>query len=243
MSMARLSLDPSVPYAELRDPPLDERLRTLLLRCFELQRRAASEAGMGPAGEAQAFVRAERAASPETLAALLAKGRPVAGILSERDIATAIPFNVRNVSDTVRSRSVAAARRRLDRELARWLETLFAPEDRPVFFPAGHWWYPPGSHLGWHTNERYPGWRLYLSHAEEPGASYFRYRDPRSGAVVTSPDGWFDLRLFEVSTERRLWHAVASATHRFSIGWILKPRTLRNTAAHAVKRMLEALPV
>lgn len=107
--------------------------------------------------------------------------------------------------------------------------------------PNGQWRYPPGSHLGWHTNERFPGWRLYLSHAEAPGESYFRYRDPRDGTVVTSPDGAFDVRLFEVSAARPLWHSVASATHRFSIGWILQPWSLRYATSLRVKRALERL--
>jgi len=239
--MHALELDSAVPYRELRDPPLDARLRALVLECFAAQRRVATAAGALSAGAPHDLARAAAATSPERLDGILASGQRVAGIASEREIATAIPFNVRNVQGIVRSRTVAAERRRLDRELGRWLETLFPPGERPVLFPAGHWWYPPGSHLGWHTNERFPGWRLYLSHAEEPGASYFRYRDPRGGAIVTSPDGSFDLRLFEVSPERRLWHAVASATHRFSIGWIVKPWTLRDATSRTVQRALDVL--
>jgi len=159
----------------------------------------------------------------------------------ERDIATAIPFNVRNVRDVVRSRAVAARRRQLDRALTVALGALFADATPPVMFPAGHWWYPAGSHLGWHTNERFPGWRLYLSHAEQPGASFFRYRDPHSAAIVTSPDDAWNVRLFEVSPERPLWHAVASDTNRHSIGWIVRPWSLRDAAALAVKRTLATL--
>jgi hypothetical protein len=232
-----LRLDPSVPYRELRDPPLDEPLRALARACFDAQRAVA--VGRARAGDG----RAAHAVSATALDEILTSGRRVAGIASEREIATAVPFNVRNVDDVVRSRAIAAERRRLDRELGRWLATLFDADPPPVLFPAGHWWYPPGTYLGWHTNERFPGWRLYLSHAEEPGGSFFRYRDPRSGEVVTSPDGAWDLRLFEVAPGRKLWHAVASDTHRFSIGWIVKPWSLRDAASLAVKRALSALPV
>lgn len=234
--MRPLRLDPSLPYRELRDPPLDEPLRALARACFDAQRAVA--AGRARAGDG----RAAHAVSAAALDEILSSGRRVAGIASERDIATAVPFNVRNVDDVVRSRAIATERRRLDRELGRWLAALFEAPAPPVLFPAGHWWYPPGTYLGWHTNERFPGWRLYLSHAEEPDASFFRYRDPRSGEVVTSPDGAWDLRLFEVAHERRLWHAVASDTHRYSIGWIVKPWSLRDAASLAVKRALSALP-
>lgn len=236
--MSALILDPSAPYRELRDPPLDDRLRALALRCFAAQRAVAAARALPRApGDGVA----SRAVSAAALGAILASGRRVAGIATEREIATAIPFNVRNVGDVVRSRAIAAERRQLDRELGRWIARLFAGA-APVLFPAGHWWYPPGSHLGWHTNERFPGWRLYLSHAVEPGASFFRYREPHSGEVVTSLDGAWDLRLFEVHPERRLWHAVASDTHRFSIGWIVRPWSLRDAASRAVQRALDVLP-
>jgi hypothetical protein len=240
--MALLAHDRSVPYREVREPPLDDGLRTLALECFALQRAVAASCGAAPAeGRVICAAAAEHPASSATLERILASGRRVAGIATEREIATAVPFNVRHVRDMVWSPAVAARRRRLDRELGSWLRTLFEAGAAPVLFPAGQWWYPPGSYLGWHTNERFPGWRLYLSHAETPGASFFRYRDPSSGAVVTSPDGAWDLRLFEVSTERRLWHAVASETHRFSIGWIVRPWSVRNAASLRVKRVLELL--
>jgi len=252
-----LVLDPAQPYQELREPPLDESLRALLRESFAEQRRiAAARAPRGTddrPGSADHEGRsrhgvssdadgcAAHAVGEDALASILTSGRRVAGIATERDIATAIPFNVRNVPDVVRSRAVAARRRQLDRALTRALGALFADETPPVMFPAGHWWYPPGSHLGWHTNERFPGWRLYLSHAEQPGASFFRYRDPHSAAIVTSPDDAWNVRLFEVSPERPLWHAVASDTHRHSIGWIVRPWSRRDAAALAVKRTLATL--
>lgn len=243
--IAPLSLDRSTPYRELRDPPLPDELKARLLECFAAQRATAAARVAGgvqnDARDTSAGAASDDAVSAARLESILASGRRVAGIASERDIATAIPFNVRNVSDVVSSTEVAAQRRRLDRELEGWIRSLFAPGAEPVVFPAGHWWYPPGTHLGWHTNERFPGWRLYLSHSESPGDSFFRYRDPQSGEIVTSLDGDWDLRLFEVATDRLLWHAIASHTHRYSIGWILHPWSLRAATSARVKRTIEAL--
>lgn len=117
------------------------------------------------------------------------------------------------------------------------MTSLFDAGRTPILFAAGQWWYPPGTYFGWHTNQSYPGWRLYLSYADEPGRSFFRYRDPVSGAVVTSADGRWDLRFFEVSAERLFWHAIASDTHRFSVGWMVRPWSLRNAARAGVARL------
>jgi hypothetical protein len=136
---------------------------------------------------------------------------------------------------------VAAQRARLDRAVARWLGRGLATPVRPVLSAAGQWWYPPGTHFGWHTNHGYPGWRLYLSHAEDEDRSFFRYRDPQSGRVVTSLDGHWHLRLFEVSGDRPLWHAIHSDTHRFSIGWFVRPWSLRNALDAGVKRITDGL--
>lgn len=232
-----LVLDPARPYQEVCEPPLDDALRTLLRECFSAQRRAAAARAAGdPHGG-----RTSRAVSPEALAEILASGTRVAGIATEREIASAVPFNVRNVVDVVRDRGVAARRRRLDRVLEGALGAMFASDPPPVMFPSGHWWYPPGTHLGWHTNERFPGWRLYLSYAEQPGESFFRFRDPRTGRVETSLDGRWHVRLFEVSVERPLWHAVASDTHRFSVGWIVRPWSLQDAAVRVAKRVLAPL--
>jgi hypothetical protein len=86
---------------------------------------------------------------------------------------------------------------------------------------SGHLWYRPGTVLGWHTNTRVPGWRAYLSWAEEPGRSFFRYRDPEDGRVVTSWDTGLDLRLFHVSATEPLWHCVWAGTERHSFGYRL----------------------
>jgi hypothetical protein len=237
-----LSLDRDVPYRELRDPPLPDDLRTLALACFAAQRSAAAERDASASesrGERDpgALRAAADAVSSEALERLLADGESIGGVVTRREIATAIPFNARFTRDVVWSAEVAARRARLDGVLARWLSGRVAGSFRPLLSAAGQWWYPPGTYFGWHTNHGYPGWRLYLSHAEEENRSFFRYRDPRSGEVVTSLDGRWHLRLFEVSSDRPLWHSIHSDTHRFSIGWFVRPWSLGGAVAAGVKRL------
>lgn len=241
------SLDRDVPYRELRDPALPDELRALALACFAAQRRAVAARGPGATPPAASTAggkarRAEDAVSGAALERILAEGRSIGGVVTDRDLATAIPFNARFTEDVVWSAEVAASRARLDRAVAGWLGSRFATAVPPVLSAAGQWWYPPGTWFGWHTNHGYPGWRLYLSHAEEEDRSFFRYRDPRTGAVVTSPDGRWHLRLFEVASDRPLWHAIHSAdTHRFSIGWFVRPWSLRAAVAARVKRITDGV--
>jgi len=81
----------------------------------------------------------------------------------------------------------------------------------------GHW-YPVKGLIGWHTNEKNPGWRLYISYCQEPGKSYFRYRHPHTHKIITSPDKEWSFRLFKVTKRSPLWHCVYSHTNRYSIG-------------------------
>ncbi len=87
---------------------------------------------------------------------------------------------------------------------------------------SGHLWYRAGTGLGWHTNTRVPGWRAYLTWTEEPGGeSYFRYRDPSDGSIVTSVDTGLDLRLFHVSATEPFWHCIWAGAERHSFGYRL----------------------
>ena len=239
------ALDPAVPYRELRRPDLPDSLRALALDCFAAQRAAGAEhhekknAGATPVpGNAATGPNFPDAVSDATLERILADGRSIGGIVTHRELATAVPFNVRYTADVVFDPEVAARRRRLELELTRWIRTLFPAGLRLVLSPAGHWWYPPGTYFGWHTNQGYPGWRLYLTHAEEPGRSYFRYRDPQQGTIETSVDTSWDMRLFEIGEQRHLWHAIYSETHRFSVGWYVRPWSMRTAAKAHAKRIL-----
>jgi hypothetical protein len=87
---------------------------------------------------------------------------------------------------------------------------------------SGAFWYPPNGYMGWHTNESSPGTRFYFVHCPEGGKSFFRYKDPFTGEIVTSYDsaGW-TIRGFQVgdSDHTRLWHCVYSDTDRISLGY------------------------
>ena len=90
---------------------------------------------------------------------------------------------------------------------------------------SGFFLYPAdGGYMGWHTNSDAPCTRVYITHVEEGGKSFFRYRD--NGEYVTSWDkpGW-NLRQFEVTEDNPLWHCVYSEEARLSIGFRIN-RTL-----------------
>ena len=117
---------------------------------------------------------------------------------------------------TAAQRAVAAA---VEQELADrgWTS------GRGPWAPSGHLWYPAASVLGWHTNVRVPGWRAYLSWVAEAGQSFFRYRDPSDGRIVTSWDQGLDLRLFPITVTEPLWHCVWAGVERHSFGYRLTP--------------------
>ena len=218
-------------YEEWRDWSDDAPLRTLVGSCIELQRRVCREwiAGYRPDP-----ARARAAVEPAALEALLTSGRDVHGISSERDITDALAVNAAHIEGTVLDRQVARLRRKLDRAVRRRLERRLG--GRPRVVNSGHFWYPPGSYMGWHTNQRAPGLRLYLTVVETPGKSFFRYRDPVSGSIETSWDRGFDVRLFRVGSEP-LWHAIYSETDRFSFGFLVKPWSLSEVLRHRAHQL------
>ena len=87
---------------------------------------------------------------------------------------------------------------------------------------SGRIWYPHCGFMGWHTNSNNRGIRLYCTFSRESEKSFFRYRDPNTGEVITSWDkeGW-NFRAFNIG-DKPLWHSVFSMTDRFSIGYLLR---------------------
>jgi hypothetical protein len=77
-----------------------------------------------------------------------------------------------------------------------------------------------------------------VTHAEEPGRSFFRYRDPDTESVVIAPDDRWNVRVFRVGGEKPFWHAVYSETHRFSFGYMV----LRRSSEERLRRMLGSVP-
>ena len=110
----------------------------------------------------------------------------------------------------------------LTEEMARTLSSLLEPTRRMRLFQSGRNWYPPLGYMGWHTNSNVQGFRLYCSHAEESGASFFRYQDPESLEIETLWDdkGW-NFRCFRTDL-KPLWHCVYSETDRISFGYGLQ---------------------
>mgnify|MGYP001827347532 FL=1 len=110
----------------------------------------------------------------------------------------------------------------LTRTMARTVNEFVQPTSRVQLMQSGRHWYPSGGYMGWHTNSNVRGFRLYCSHAKVGDASFFRYRDPLSGEIVTSwdRDGW-NFRLFRTDCAP-LWHCVYSATDRISLGYTIR---------------------
>jgi hypothetical protein len=166
--------------------------------------------------------RAAEEVSVEKLDEILAAKEDVESIGLEAKtrgrIANCILFG-KGVEGAIRNTEVSRRMRRVDDLVARKVRELFR-SDVPVWADRiGHFWYPPGSYMGWHTNSNAPGWRMYVTHCDEPGKSFFRYRNPRSHEIVTSYDRRWTVRLFKVAADDLMWHTVYSDTNRYSFGY------------------------
>jgi hypothetical protein len=166
---------------------------------------------------------AERKVSEEALQGIIARGEDIHGIATNSEISNVISFGAKHIVDAVQDTEIEALRREVDIELQRILANLFMPADCGQVVTSGHFWYPQRSAMGWHTNSRVPGWRIYISYAETEGDSFFRYRDPQTGHLVTLEDQTWNLRVFRVTDSEPLWHCVYSNTNRFSMGYLLRP--------------------
>jgi hypothetical protein len=231
--MSRLSLDPRRPYQELRGWPWDGELLEIVGAGLESLQDVATprfESAYEPDPGA-AF-----AVSEDALRSLLDAGREVRGLGSEREISNAIPFSINGVEDTIDSRGVARLQRSLNAQLSKRIGSIFPADQDPVIAPTACFWYPRGSYMGWHTNSGFPGWRMYVSFSEQPGRSFFRYRNPDSGEIVTSPDDEWTVRLFLVSRDRVLWHSIYSETNRFSLGYMVHPWSAKRAAIRLARR-------
>lgn len=162
---------------------------------------------------------ASEVVAAEALTPLLAGKAWVSDIVEERGLSNCLAYNFGNVAGAVMDEDLAALRQEVDRRVLDLARDLFPGFPGLTVENTGHFWYPPGGYMGWHTNLRTPGWRCYLSRADVPGRSFFRYREPRDGRIVTAWDRGLDIRLFPIDPAAPLWHAVYSDTHRFSLGY------------------------
>ena len=160
--------------------------------------------------------------SEERLSSILNKNTSISDIVTDRKISNCIAYNFDNVKDAIISEELKDLREKVDEIAKLRIQEILKINGNFSFENTGHFWYPPGGYMGWHTNSRKPGWRFYITYADEPGNSFFRYRDPISGEITTAYDKQWNFRLFKVSQEEPLWHAVYSDTNRFSIGYTIK---------------------
>ena len=207
-------------------------IRTIALDCIARQKAATAASGRTFQPDPDALARVSEQALEETLS----QGGDVHGIATDRSISNVIPFNAGKYEDAVMDAAVRDQREALDNQLGHLLTGLFNAKGKLYFTTSGHFWYPKGAFMSWHTNSKVPGWRAYLSYAEDPGESFFRYRECDSGRIVTLNDGGWNLRVFKLSTDRPLWHAVYSNTNRFSFGYLVTARTLAERIESRLRR-------
>lgn len=208
--------DPRAPVHDITAAYADESLQAAISAIVAVMRRDQSgflRDHYTPVADAAAAV------TEAALAPLLAGQSWVSDIVETRRISNCIAYNFGNVQGAVMDGELAALRGDLDTLALAMARSLFPQFPGLSVENTGHFWYPPGGYMGWHTNLRTPGWRCYISKTDAPGRSFFRFRDPRDGLVVTSPDRRYDIRLFNITPAAPLWHAVYSDTHRFSLGY------------------------
>lgn len=216
----------------------DAELERRVDACIDAQRGVLAAAG---GARFEAGGQAEAAVSPAALEALLSAGRDVHGIAREREISNVVTFNAEHIEGAVHDGRIARLRRELDAAVGARARELF-PDDRVSVLDSGHFWYPPGGYMGWHTNSRVPGWRLYVTRTDEPGQSFFRYLDPDDEEIRTSLDSQWNFRLFRIRSDEPFWHAVYSDTNRFSFGFMIVPRSIRQEVRQRFRRLRSFLP-
>lgn len=87
---------------------------------------------------------------------------------------------------------------------------------------SGHFYYPPGGFMSWHTNSDKPQKHVYIVIAD--GDAGFKYVE--NGAVVDDKDDiGITIREFDVTdTQPLFWHCVYSNCNRYSFGFRLFPK-------------------
>ncbi len=223
-------------YQELNEWRDDRVLTDRVRACVDVQKRAAGsvlQSAFTPDRQA-----AVAAVSEEALRLILQSGRNVHGIATDREISNVIVFNAKNIHDAVFSSEARTARKLADKAVAEKIKQYFPSQGKLALSDSGYFWYPPGAYMAWHTNSGAPGWRLYVSYAEEPGKSFFRYRDPDSHEIITSVDDEWNVRLFAIRADKPFWHAIYSETNRFSLGYMIYPHSLRTLIGQQFKRLL-----
>lgn len=209
--------DPRV-YLEIEDFRRDAELLSQIKRSIAMQKRigeAKRDAYFTPRADALEEV------SGAALDRILDAAQSISDIRTHSNITNCIVFHTRNLDGSLLDADILDRRREIDRLVCERLRSLFDSEAPLSIECSGHFWYPPGGYMGWHTNLRKPGWRFYITNSEQPGRSFFRYQDPDSAKIVTAVDQEWDFRLFRICPRKPFWHAVYSETNRFSLGYLI----------------------
>jgi hypothetical protein len=218
---------------DLRTDLIDDELKQLCIRCIAQQKKAAQR-------KYEKFVPDKNALaelSAEKLQGLLGSNQDIHGIATNRSISNVITFGEAKLDDTIIDPEVENTRKTVDAKLGDKLQEIFAYDDRLSIAPSGHFWYPAGSYMGWHTNSRVPGWRIYINYAEESGKSFFRYKHHLTGEIVTLWDEEWNMRVFRVTGTDPLWHCVYSNTNRFSLGYMVKIPAAQSGVVGKIKKL------
>jgi hypothetical protein len=93
----------------------------------------------------------------------------------------------------------------------------------PSYTPyvSGHFYYPKGGYMSWHTNSDKPEKHIYITYVDEPNKSFFR--SSVDGKIITDWDSEkLNVRVFDVvDKEPFYWHCVYSECNRYSFGFRL----------------------
>lgn len=101
-------------------------------------------------------------------------------------------------------------------KLIRFLMELY-PNSSIV--PSGHFLYPPGGFMGWHTNSDFPSLRVYITYVKETNKSGFKYVNDNGNIITDLDDNTITIREFLIDTATPFWHCVYSDTMRYSFGF------------------------
>ena len=107
---------------------------------------------------------------------------------------------------------------KLSDKLYSFVQEMF-PDYTPIV--SGHFYYPKGGYMSWHTNSDKPEKRVYITYVDEPNKSFFRsFVDDE---IITDYDlDTITIRDFDVvDKEPYYWHCVYSDCNRYSFGFRL----------------------
>ena len=105
----------------------------------------------------------------------------------------------------------------LNRNLIRFLIEMFPGY---AIMPSGHFLYPPGGYMSWHTNSDMPCERLYIAVVDHPNRSCFKYINNYQ-LVEDWDNDLIVIRKFTCGEHVPFWHAVYSECNRYSFGYRL----------------------